>query len=135
MANPGTIMHKRKKISILLLISYFLFETVSLAYNIQIPYTSVIPSKTSNFGMFRKYELGMEEFHNGIDLDSCADKISKRVICTAAPGKVVFARWGKYGDRNTYNSTLEPHSIIRSYGKTVIIDHGGGILSIRTYLA
>ena len=120
-------MKKNNKSFYIILFLFFCLSSVSsLAENIQNPYKAINSAKTQNFGMYRKYGLGgLEEFHNGVDLDGSFGSIKHPFVSASASGKVVYARWGKYGDRNTYSSTLEPHSIIRSYGKTVIIDHGG----------
>ena len=65
-------------------------------------------SKTQNFGMFRKYSSGGEEFHTGIDIQ--AYPLNHKVHSIAG-GTVLYAGWPDSGD-------------LHFYGRTVIIDHG-----------
>jgi len=59
-----------------------------------------------NFGAYRKYDTGGEEFHKGIDLSGGGGN----KIYPVAPGRIVFIGY-----------------LRGSYGQTVIIDHGGSV--------
>src|SRR3989338_3530414 len=111
--------HRMTIIRILFAQLLLLCATDGFAYDIQNPYGTIEAVKTQNFGMFRKYSDGSEEFHNGVDLDGSLNGRVRPNIHAVAPGTVVFSRWGKYGNKDTYCATIEPHSTIRAYGRTV----------------
>lgn len=76
------------------------------------PVTDPDATFVSGFGMRRHPLLGYTRLHTGIDW---AAKLASPVIA-AAPGRVTFA------------------GVKSEYGNTVIIDHGGGLVSLYAHL-
>jgi len=107
----GVSVKVNKCFKVILLIPFIMLVLGSriCAYEMRYPFrgdngNDRVIQKTENFGAYRKYSNGYEEFHKGIDLSTSRNT----KIYPIAAGTIVSVGYNGHG-----------------YGYTVVIDHGG----------